>query len=106
CILCGCIYGIVPGLSLREPRQLMVGMHFWLAFIGLLAYTVPLMIGGSLKGMSWIEGKPFIESVTLMIPFWIWRAIGGTMMFLSHLVFAWNIYTMLKPIRKAKTQAI
>lgn len=105
-ILWACIYAIVPGLSLREPRQLMVGMHFWLAFIGLLAYTVPLMIGGSLKGMSWIEGKPFIESVTLMIPFWIWRAIGGTMMFISHLVFAWNIYTMLKPIRKAKTQAI
>lgn len=104
-ILWACIYAIVPRLSLREPKQVMVGMHFWLAFIGLLAYMFSLMIGGTLKGMSWIEGKPFIESVTLMMPFWVWRAIGGTMMFLSHLVFAWNIYTMLKdPETKNHTQ--
>lgn len=95
-ILWACIYAIVPRLSLREPAQLWVGAHFWLAFIGLMAYMISLMAGGTLKGLSWIAGEPFIESVRLMMPFWIWRAIGGTMMFLSHLVFAWNIYTMLK----------
>lgn len=95
-ILWACIYAILPRLSASGPRKLMVGMHFWLAFIGLMAYMISLMAGGTLKGMSWIEGKPFIESVTLMMPFWVWRAIGGTMMFLSHLVFAWNIYIMLK----------
>ncbi|QEC53170.1 cytochrome c oxidase cbb3-type subunit 1 [Anseongella ginsenosidimutans] len=104
-ILWACIYAIVPRLSLREPRQLMVGMHFWFAFIGLMAYMISLMAGGTLKGMSWIEGKPFIESVTLMMPFWVWRAIGGTMMFFSHLVFAWNIYTMLRHLKTEKIHA-
>src|SRR3546814_5480761 len=100
--LWACIYAIVPRLSLREPKQIMVGMHFWLAFIGLMAYMISLMAGGTLKGLSWINGDPFIESVTLMMPFWVWRAIGGTMMFISHLVFAWNIYTMLSTPAKEK----
>src|SRR3546814_17193089 len=73
----------------------MVGIHFWLAFICLMAYMISLMAVGTLKGLSWINGDPFIESVTLMMPFWVWRAIGGTMKFISHLVFAWTIYTML-----------
>ena len=37
---------------------------------------------------------PFIHSVTDMMPYWLWRAVGGTLMFLSHLVFAWNVWTM------------
>ncbi len=52
------------------------------------------MIGGTLQGMSWIAGDAFIESVTLMEPYWIWRAVGGTMMFISHLVFAYNVWKM------------
>ena len=29
-----------------------------------------------------------------MMPYWLWRAIGGTLMFLSHLVFAYNVWLM------------
>jgi cytochrome c oxidase cbb3-type subunit 1 len=52
------------------------------------------MIGGTGQGMSWLAGNAFMESVTLMAPFWLWRAVGGTLMFLSHLIFAWNIWQM------------
>jgi cytochrome c oxidase cbb3-type subunit 1 len=67
-----------------------------MAFIGLLFYTIPLMIGGTLKGMSWMQGAPFMDSVVMMAPYWLWRAIGGTMMWLSHLFFAYNFYKMVK----------
>jgi cytochrome c oxidase cbb3-type subunit 1 len=30
-----------------------------------------------------------------MAPFWLWRAIGGTLMWLSHLLFAYNFYKMV-----------
>ncbi|HET7360718.1 MAG TPA: cbb3-type cytochrome c oxidase subunit I [Flavobacteriaceae bacterium] len=90
------IYTIVPKLTGKEPPQVLVGAHFWLAFVGLFAYMISLMWGGSLKGLSWIEGNPFIESVILMKEFWVWRAIGGTLMFFSHLVFAYNFYYMVK----------
>jgi cytochrome c oxidase cbb3-type subunit 1 len=89
------IYTIVPRLTGKEPPQLAVGAHFWLALIGLLFYTIPLMIGSTLKGMMWMEAKPFIESVVLMKPYWLWRAIGGSLMWLSHLVFAYNLYRMV-----------
>ncbi|HWK58455.1 MAG TPA: cbb3-type cytochrome c oxidase subunit I [Parapedobacter sp.] len=89
------IYALVPRLTGREAPQSTVGAHFWMALIGLLFYTVPLMYGSTLKGLMWIEGKPFIESVTLMMPYWLWRAIGGSLMWLSHLFFAYNMYKML-----------
>lgn len=95
-ILWACIYAIVPKITGREPSQLLTGVHFWLAFVGLFAYMVSMMAGGTLKGLSWMEGKPFIESVILMQPFWVWRAIGGSLMFLSHLLFAWNFYRMTR----------
>ena len=87
-----------------------MGAHFWLSFIGLFAYMISMMAGGSLKGLSWIEGNPFIESVILMKSYWVWRGIGGSLMFTSHLIFAYNFYTMVRterslPNREKTTKA-
>lgn len=90
------IYALLPKITGKEPPQWLVGAHFWMAFVGLFTYMISLMIGGTLKGLSWMEGNAFIESVKLMAPYWLWRAIGGTLMFLSHLVFAYNFYFMVK----------
>lgn len=94
-MLWGFIYTIVPRLTGKEPPQTTVGAHFWLALIGLLFYTIPLMYGSTMRGLLWMEGKPFIESVELMAPFWLWRAIGGSLMWLSHILFAYNFYVMV-----------
>lgn len=90
------IYAVVPRLTGQEPPQITVGAHFWMALIGLLFYTVPLMIGSTLKGLLWLNGKPFMEGVVLMAPYWLWRAIGGSLMWLSHIFFAYNMYRMYK----------
>jgi cytochrome c oxidase cbb3-type subunit I len=95
-LLWASIYAILPKITGREPKQLFVGVHFWMAFIGLFAYMISMMTGGTLKGLSWIEGNSFIESVILMKQYWVWRAIGGSLMFLSHLMFAYNFYVMAK----------
>ena len=71
---------------------MLVGAHFWLAFIGLLLYTIPLSVGATLRGLMWMEGAPFIDSVVMMFDWWLWRAIGGSLMFLSHLIFMYNFY--------------
>lgn len=89
------VYAMVPRLTGQEPPQSLVGAHFWIALIGLMFYNIPLMIGGTLKGLSWMEGKPFIDSVVLMAPYWLWRAIGGSMMWLAHIIFAYNFYKMV-----------
>ncbi|MDY0090293.1 MAG: cbb3-type cytochrome c oxidase subunit I [Flavobacteriaceae bacterium] len=95
-MLWGFIYTIVPRLTGKEPPQITVGAHFWLALIGLIFYTFPLMYGSTLKGLMWIDGKPFIDSVEMMMPYWLWRAIGGSLMWLSHILFAYNFYVMVK----------
>ncbi|MEP6713373.1 MAG: cbb3-type cytochrome c oxidase subunit I [Ferruginibacter sp.] len=89
------MYAIVPRLTGKEAPQITIGAHFWMALIGLMFYTVPLMYGSTLKGMLLMQGKPFIDGVVLMAPYWLWRAIGGSLMWLSHLFFAYNMYKML-----------
>lgn len=89
------IYAVVPRLTGKEPPQITVGAHFWLALIGLLFYTIPLMYGSTMRGWMWVKGIPFIDTVTSMAPYWLWRAIGGSLMWLSHIFFAYNVYRML-----------
>ena len=43
----------------------------------------------------WIAGIPFIDSVVQLAPYWLWRAIGGSLMWLSHIFFAYNFYKMV-----------
>jgi len=104
--LWGCIYAIVPRITRQEPPQATVGIHFWMAFAGLMFYTIPLMYGGTLKGLMWMDGKPFIDSVVMMFPYWLWRAIGGTLMWVSHLIFAYNMYKMIADRRAVNINAV
>ncbi len=104
-VLWACMYYIMPKLTGKEPKQFLVGGHFWLAFVGMFAYTLPLMIGGTMRGLSWLQGAPFMESVVLMRSHWIWRAVGGSMMLLSHFVFGYNIYYMVKGYKAHASEA-
>ncbi|MBK8354514.1 MAG: cbb3-type cytochrome c oxidase subunit I [Saprospiraceae bacterium] len=99
-MLWGFIYTIVPRLTGREPSQILVGAHFWLAFIGLLFYTFPLMYGSTLTGLIWMDGGAFIDSVTLMAPYWLWRAIGGSFLWITHIIFSYNFYEMVSKKEK------
>ncbi|MEO8961853.1 MAG: cbb3-type cytochrome c oxidase subunit I [Ginsengibacter sp.] len=101
----GGIYAIVPRLTRREPPQLTVGIHFWMSFIGLMFYSIPLMIGGTLRGIAWMNNVPFIDTVSIMAPYWLWRAIGGTLMWTAHLFFAYNMYKMIRPSKTININA-
>lgn len=95
-MLWGFMYTLIPRLTGKEPPKIWVGIHFWLALIGLLLYVMSLMIGGTQTGQGWIDKRPFIEGVINMAPYWLWRAIGGTMMWVAHLIFAYNFYMMIR----------
>ena len=90
----GGIYALLPRATGKEPNSLLVGIHFWLATVGVVMYVLALSVGGTVQGLDWIQGLPFIQSVIDMGPYWLWRSIGGGLMFLSHLVFAWNVWVM------------
>jgi len=93
-LLWGGIYGLLPRLTGREPSIFAVGVHFWLATVGLLIYVIAVSVGGTLQGVNWVRLRPFMDSVLAIAPYWLWRSVGGTLMFLSHVLFVFNLYRM------------
>lgn len=92
----GGIYALLPLATGKSPGRLGIALHFWMALVGSFIYITALSIGGTIQGLDWIRGLPFIQSVIDMQPYYLWRGVGGMLMFLSHLVFAWNVWRMTR----------
>ena len=90
----GAVYGLVPRLTGREPSPLAVGVHFWLALVGILTYVIAISAAGILQGLAWVAGQSFISSVIAAEPMWLWRTVGGLLMAGAHVVFAVNVWAM------------
>lgn len=90
----GSVYGLMPRVTGKEPNVDLVGVHFWLSFVGLMVMVFSLCIGGHEQGGTWLSGLPFLEGLRGMAPYWVWRSVGGTFMALGHVVFAVNLWTM------------
>lgn len=105
-VIWGGVYGLLPRITGKQANNLLMGIHFWWATIGMIIYVLALSIGGTIQGFDWIHGLPFIDSVVNMAPYWLWRAIGGSMMFLSHLLFLWNVWVMTYGKRQPKAFAV
>jgi cytochrome c oxidase cbb3-type subunit 1 len=104
-LLWGGIYGLLPRLTRREPNLTAVGLHFWFSLIGIIIYVSALVVGGTLQGMSWVSGQPFINSVIQIEPFWLWRTVGGLLMVVAHLIFAYNVWSM-RPLARVKPSPV
>ncbi len=57
-------------------------------------YVGVLSIAGTLQGLTWAGGDPFIASLQAAAPYWEARAVSGTMMFVAHCIFAYNVWKM------------
>jgi cytochrome c oxidase cbb3-type subunit 1 len=90
----GGIYALLPSATGKYPSRTGLALHFWMAGVGSFIYVISLTIGGTFLGLDWVHGLPFIQSVIDMQPYYVWRGVGGVLMFLSHLVFAWNVWRM------------
>jgi cytochrome c oxidase cbb3-type subunit 1 len=95
-VMFGSIYFIMPRVMNWEwPYPRLIALHFWLVLIGFAIYFVWLSIGGWLQGLAMLDAKtPFIESVKLTLPYLEARSIGGGLMTLGHLVFAFHFFAM------------
>jgi len=95
-VLFGAIYFMMPRVLQWEwPYPRLITLHFWLSAVGILIYFVGLSIGGWLQGLAMLDSaRPFMESVTLTIPYLKARSVGGGLMVLSHLVFVGHFLAM------------
>lgn len=96
-VMFGAIYFLLPRLTDWEwPYPRLIKWHFWLALGGISLYVVALTIGGLLQGFYMLDAaRPFMDSVTVTLPYLMGRTIGGTMMTISHLIFGVHVLCVL-----------
>jgi cytochrome c oxidase cbb3-type subunit 1 len=97
-IVFGAMYFILPRIVDWEwPSGRLIRVHFWTALAGMAIYVVALSVGGWLQGRAMLDpSRPFIETVALTRPYLTARTVGGALMVLSHLVFAYHYLIMVR----------
>ena len=95
-VMFGSIYFIMPRVRKWEwPYPWMISAHFWLVLGGFAIYFTGLSFGGWYQGLAMLDKDvPFMDSVTLTIPYLKARTVGGALMTLGHLVFAAHFFMM------------
>ena len=95
-VMFGSIYFIMPRVMKWEwPYPWMISAHFWLVLGGFGIYFIGLSFGGWYQGLAMLnKDLPFMDSVTLTIPYLQARSVGGALMTLGHLVFAVHFFMM------------
>ena len=97
----GAMYYLAPVLWRRERLYSLrlVGLHFWVATIGILLYITAMWVSGILQGLMWraYDGLgfleySFVETVEAMHPFYIIRAGGGALYLLGAAIMAYNLW--------------
>jgi cytochrome c oxidase cbb3-type subunit 1 len=89
-VIFGGVYFALPRiLDTAWPKPALIGLHFWLVVAGFCIYIAALSTGGLLQGLALLDGaRPFMDSVTVTLPWLQGRSIGGLLMTTGHLVFA------------------
>jgi cytochrome c oxidase cbb3-type subunit I len=100
----GAIYCLVPWLWNRQLYSLkLVNWHFWIATIGIVFYITAMWVSGVLQGLMWRAYTPvgfleysFIETVEAMHPFYVIRALGGSLFLVGALIMAYNLWMTVR----------
>jgi len=101
----GAIYCLVPWLWNRPLYSLrLVSWHFWIATIGIVVYITSMWVSGILQGLMWRSYTSlgfleysFIETVQAMHPFYVIRALGGSLFLVGALIMAFNVWRTIYP---------
>jgi cytochrome c oxidase cbb3-type subunit 1 len=110
------IFHMAPRMFKREiySKKLME-QQFWLQTTGIVLYFSSMWIAGITQGMMWRAtdeygnlAYSFIDTVTVLHPYYTIRGIGGLLYLIGFFMFAYNIYktfTASKEIEKEPVNA-
>ncbi|MBI1250129.1 MAG: cytochrome-c oxidase, cbb3-type subunit I [Alphaproteobacteria bacterium] len=97
----GALYCLTPWLWRRKGlfSAALVEWHFWLSTIGIVLYITSMWVAGVMQGLMWRAYNQFgfleyafVETVEAMHPYYIIRALGGTLFLLGALIMAYNLW--------------
>ncbi len=101
----GMLYWLVPrmwGTKLHSAKA--ANLHFWIGTLGIIVYALPLYWGGVVQSLMWKQFTPdgflqyanFLETVTKILPFYMLRAVGGTLYFTGVIIMVFNLMKTAK----------
>ncbi len=101
----GALYHLIPRLyGLEKMYSIpLINLHFWLATVGVVLYTVAMWINGLMQGLMWRAVNEdgtltysFVEALDASYPGYFVRLVGGAIFFAGMLVMAWNVWRTVK----------
>ena len=94
----GAMYYVVPRVVGHEwPSARLIRWHFNTVLAGIAIYVVSLTWAGVAQGLALLDAQlPFQVSVERSVPGLIGRSIGGLILTIGHVVFAWHFWMMLR----------
>jgi len=103
----GIMYWLIPRIFKTELySKKLANTHFWIGTLGIILYTIPMYWAGFMQASMLKEFTPegqlkyqFLETVQAMRPYYILRAIGGTIFLGGVFLMAYNLW---KTIRQGK----
>ncbi|WP_187647412.1 cytochrome-c oxidase, cbb3-type subunit I [Nitrosophilus labii] len=85
--------------------------QFWLQTTGIVLYFSSMWIAGITQGMMWRAvdqygnlAYSFIDTVTVLHPYYTLRAIGGLMYFIGLFMWAYNFYKTMTAARQIEKE--
>lgn len=100
----GMMYWLIPKMYRTEIySKKLASTHFWIATLGMIVYAVPMYWSGFKQSLMWKSFTPegqltytFIDTVQSVIPFYLLRAIGGTVYLAGVVLMIYNLYKTTK----------
>jgi cytochrome c oxidase cbb3-type subunit I/II len=101
----GILYWLIPRIyQTKLFSNKLAGYHFWIGFIGILVYALPLYFAGITQSLMWKQFTPegflqypnFLETVLQIVPMYMIRAIGGAMYLFGALMGGYNLAMTMK----------
>lgn len=101
----GALYWLVPKLFRTELySKKLANYHFWIGFLGILFYVVPMYWSGVVQSLMWKQFTPegvlqypnFLETVLQIKPMYLIRGIGGLLYYTGFILMVFNLYKTAK----------
>lgn len=93
------LYHMIPRMFKRElySKKLME-IQFWIQTLGIVLFFTSMWVAGITQGMMWRAtdqfgslSYSFIDTVTVLAPYYAIRAVGGALYLIGFFIFVYNI---------------
>jgi len=102
----GSMYALIPKLWGKTQMYSVkaIGVHFWIATIGVVLYIASMWIAGVMEGLMWRATNPdgtltysFVQALQADYPYYLVRLFGGVLFLTGMLIMAWNTWMTVRP---------